>query len=90
MRYSEEQVWESYDGKKTKIKDLEDTHLANIINHMKKLGGYPNCFISFMEEVARKRGLKPEFLARSEIPHKDKDGNWRLWDQKLNYPVKVG
>ena len=87
--YTRDTPWQSYNGKITKVSDLEDTHLVNIINHLTKMDKMP-AFVLFLYEEVNLRGLTKAFVDRAEIPHKNEAGDWMLWDYSKNYPVKVG
>lgn len=87
-------VWGTYDGRLLHPVDIEDTHLANIIHHIKKTNeisrnGYSESTLWVMEVEAKRRGLTKEFLDRAEIPH-FKNGRWMLWNYEQGCPKKVG
>lgn len=88
--YTRDTLWGSQDGKYRKIRDLEDTHLANIITYLITNFGEEDPILAVMIQEAYIRGLTREFLVRAYIPFKDKDGNWMLWDQDKFRSVKVG
>ena len=72
-----EYEWHCADGRIIEIKELEDTHLANIIQALKK-NQRGHALISVMEEEAEYRGLSTDFLSLAQIPYK-KDGAWYTW-----------
>ena len=81
---NEETEWRSYNGKKTKLKDLENGHLLNIIKYIKERSKTLNVdcrddgALIFLENMARKRGL---MKLEKEIPHRAKDGDgWVIWN----------
>lgn len=88
--YSRETKWGSYDGRYTKICDLEDTHLANVILHVSKRSEEGDPLLAVLKEEAKIRGLKDAFLERAQIPHRGNDGSWYVWDYEKSLPVKVG
>ena len=68
MIYNENTVWHTADGRHIKLKDLTDTHLANIIDYICKLNLYANTnLFSVLCDIAADRGLKDEFLAIIEV-----------------------
>lgn len=75
-------MWGSQFGKWSKIRDLEDTHLANIIRYLHENFPEDSPWLNAMIEEARIRGLHKEFILRSYIPFKDPDGRWRLWNNE--------
>lgn len=88
--YDRDSIWHSYDGRRTKIRDLEDTHLANIILHITKMPKPgDDMLMPVLKEEAKIRGLTDAFLERAQIPHRRKN-KWYLWDYDKNVPVKVG
>lgn len=84
-----ESFWGSTDGRQTKIKDLEDTHLANIIHHCKQDPYvYGNRMIKYLMMEAEHRNLTQAFLSRAPIPWKDTDGKWKRFNkQSQSYEV---
>lgn len=89
VHYDRDSKWGSYDGRYIKIRDLEDTHLANVIKHVEQYG-YGLSLLSVLKEEAKIRGLTQEFLDRAHIPFKDDKGNWMLWNNAEHASVKVG
>lgn len=86
--------WITAEGKKIAIKDLVDTHLANVIHHMTKSPWSYNFTISdvnpFLRE-AKKRKLTKAFLERAPIPFKHKkDKKWKLYDYDAKKYKTVG
>lgn len=75
---SENTIWHTADGRNIKFKDLTDTHLANIVNFIKMTNGQTEVS-EFLKELAFKRGLKPAFLERAQIPYKNQRGKWEIW-----------
>lgn len=86
-----ETYWGSTDGRQTKIKDLEDTHLANIIYHCKRdPQTYGIRIMSLLEEEARSRNLSQAFLNRAPIPWKDADGKWKRFNEMTKQYEVIG
>lgn len=75
-------IWTTADGRKIKFKDLTDTHLANIIDFIKKTRGVDEVSY-YLEQLAFERGLKREFLERAQIPYKNKNNKWEIWSSTL-------
>ena len=83
-------IWESYHGKKTAIKDMDDAYLANLYDyHVHRRAASPlmseNCLFSnrmmlVIKELQEERGLKDEFMARAQIPYKNPKNQWEIWD----------
>ena len=74
-------VWTTFDGRHIKIRDLEDTHVANLIDYLShRRLSRDGELITFLKKEAKLRGLKEGFLERAQIPHKDSEGNWMIWD----------
>lgn len=87
--YDRDSEWTTYDGRRVKVRDMDDTHVANLIKHLYTYKINP-MFLSLMLREAAERGLTFQFLDRAHIPFKDPEGNWMLWDQNTHKPVKVG
>lgn len=80
-RVTRDSMWGSQHKGWIKIRDLEDTHLANIIKYLNE-NFEPNQWHQAMLEEANIRGLSVKFLDRAYIPFKDEYGVWRLWNQE--------
>ena len=81
--------WTDSYGRKTLIQNLEDTHLANIINYLKQSEDNRKEMLPILELEAN-RGLSQTFLERAEIPHKNpKTNQWMLWNKEHNRPMPV-
>ena len=76
-------IWHDHFGRSTPLKDLEDRHLANIIDYLKNLRpfGYKE-ILKVLRSIAKDRGLSTKFLGRSQIPYKNQYGRWEIWDGK--------
>jgi len=78
--------WESYDGRKILIKDLEVRHLVNILNHMATAnetdggGWYTAELIAFMTLESELR-IMVGWAANIGIPRQNEDGTWALINQ---------
>ena len=72
-----EMLWHTHEGKIIKIKDLSDSHLANIIDFIGDRH-YQQWFKLNLLRLAGERGLHKEFLDRAQIPYKNKKGNWEI------------
>lgn len=79
-------TWTTHEGRSIKLKDLDDTHLANIVYHTKKYehwySNYPKVR-KYLERLSRKRGLKQEFLDGAPYPYKGLNNKWKLEFQQV-------
>ena len=78
MRFpmTEETLWIVHTGECVAVKDLDDNHLLNIINHTQSnVYYYGQYIVDFFKGVAEKRGLK---IVSKAIPYK-RFGKWILW-----------
>jgi len=80
--------WGTADGRWIKVRDLEDTNLANVIKHIKTYNLSQRMLLACLKE-AKIRGLKREFLERACIPYK-KDGKWMVWSEEKRSEIEVG
>lgn len=74
----ENTVWTTFDGRKVPLKDMEDTHLANVIAYLVKrdfLGDQE--ILAICRQIAQRRKLTDRFLDRAEIPYRI-NGEWYL------------
>lgn len=90
--YSRDTIWYTNDGKAIAVRDLEDTHLANLIRFLHESPYHDEWkrkgeFINVLMDEVQARGLLPQFLDRAPIPYKDEQGNWRLWSFTEHKPV---
>lgn len=70
--------------------EIEDTHLANLIDYHKKYRPSNVEQLEMFVREAKRRGLSEDFLKRAEIPHKNPNGDqWMLWDKEANRPMPV-
>lgn len=83
-----EMKWGTADGRWIKVKDLEDTHLANVIKHIQDYKLCSRMLLACIKE-AKRRGLKREFLERACIPYK-KNGKWMVWSEEQSSEIEVG
>jgi hypothetical protein len=88
--YNEDTLWETYDGRVIKLRELNNAHLANVLMHIRKLGCYPYALECAVADLARKRGLKEDLLPLSQIPHKDKNGDWAMMEYPSLTVKKLG
>ena len=42
-----------------------------------------------IRELQKERGLKDEFMDRAQIPYKNPDGKWEIWDFDKGYPIAL-
>jgi len=82
-------IWRDYYGRFFySVKQFEDSHLVNIIHHIKtympKSKWYTEKQLTTFMAEADRRGIKPEFHERAQIPHQSPhDGGWRLMDDHM-------
>jgi len=78
--------WESYEGRKTLIKDLDVRHLINILNHVKESNEvsqreiYPPVVCRLLETEGVLR-IMTGWAEDIGIPRKNEDGSWELINQ---------
>lgn len=102
MIWTRETIWTTHDGRRRALGELEDTHLANLIQYMSKMLVYKPSLLKLLKDIAKERGLKQEFLERSQIPYKNKHNKWEIYNfeehtfqeiedtKKYRYYVKRG
>ncbi len=83
-------VWTSCHRRRTKIKDMEDSYLANLydflIHRRNKVPSrcegwlFDNRLMIVIRELQYERGLKDEYMDRAQIPYKNPDDMWEIWD----------
>ena len=80
-------VWTTRDGRKIKLKDLEDTHLSNLIDFLNNSysSNKNNIMLIVLNEIVAERGLQKEFLNRSQIPYKNQNNKWEIWDKEKGF-----
>lgn len=72
------------------LNELEDSHLANIILHVRTYHRfYDTTIVTVCEEILLSRGIDPMFNKLAQIPHKNKEGKWACWDYSKNEPVTL-
>ena len=42
-----------------------------------------------IQEVQKERGLKREFMDRAQIPYKNPNGKWEIWDFERRCPMEL-
>ena len=80
--------WTNSYGRKIKVCNLSDLHLANIIWFF-KTGWYPKDMMKLLREEVKLRGLSRSFMESAQVPHVDPIGHWRMWDEKKGTNVLV-
>jgi hypothetical protein len=84
---SRESYWTLHDGTKVKIKNLENSHLLNIVLHVSKrlekhnLPKKHSKVLMILNEELKSRGLK---RIRKPLPFISDDGSMKIWDFKKN------
>ena len=78
---TENTIWRTMDGRTIKLKNLEDTHLSNIIHFLThRHNSYTYEILEILKRIAKNRGLSSEFLNRSQIPYKNINNKWEIWN----------
>ena len=80
--YTKKSIWTTNDGRRIPFNKLEDTHLANIINFIGNSGCHSPNILKILKDIAKERGLKKEFLERAQIPYKNKNKKWEIYNFK--------
>ena len=81
--WTKESEWRSWHGIATKLKDLDDTYLANLYQYAQKYLMRSNVFVQLvavLKEIQKERGLEDDFMERAQIPYKNPNGKWEIWD----------
>ena len=90
MEITKDTLWENYMGLIRPLNELEDSHLANIILHVRTYHRFYNDgpeIVSVCEGILLSRGIDPKFNKLAQIPHKNLEGNWACWDYEKNKPI---
>ncbi len=87
--WNRNEIWQSYDGQRRKIRDLEDSHVANIIDFLQQSRPNATKLIETMQTELEIRGLKQEFADRAQIPYKNQYGKWEIWNFFYNKPMEI-
>lgn len=87
--YSRDTLWGCNDGRMIKFRDLEDTHVANIIDWTKRTGDPKSKLVKTMQEELKIRGISHKFSDRSQIPYKNQRGKWEIWNFDTNEPMEI-
>ena len=79
MIYDENFIWTTHAGKQAPLKDLEDSHLANILDWWKQndFEG-ENPLYPVVMKLIKERGLTQEYLDRAQIPYKNENDKWEI------------
>lgn len=85
-------IWESYHGEKTVLKDMDDVYLANLYDYhvhrratlsmRSELFLFSSRIMLVIRELQEERGLKDEFMDRAQIPYKNPNDQWEIWDHR--------
>lgn len=87
--YNREATWTTHLGVKVKVRDMEDSHVVNLVRFLEHYETHPASrgMLPVMREEMRLRGLKmPPF----QVPYHDGEGNLIIWDFKTGGPRIVG
>lgn len=83
-------IWVTNDGRRIMIKNMDDHHVANIIDFLNKYPIHPSQdLIPILKKELELRGIKQEFADRSQIPYKNKRGKWEIWNFVKNCPMEL-
>lgn len=77
-------------GNEVSVQGIEDSHVANMIQWLKKYNHPDTKFLYLMEEEAKLRGLSDEYLEKAPYPYKDGKGDWIIWCYNTGAPKSVG
>ena len=87
---SRESEWGGLSGKNTKIKNMDDTYILNIISYLPDSWhkGFPHydLFLYVFKQEAKLRGLKIQPTG-TQIPYKNSQGELVKWDSYLQKEV---
>lgn len=89
VTYTRDSIWGTNDGRNIKIRDLNDYHVANIIDFLKRTRPHQTSLIAIMKKELEIRGISNKFAERSQIPYKNLKGKWEIWDFENNKPVEL-
>lgn len=68
--------WQDAYGRRYKLHELTDSHLINIIDHVRRIGYLNDLEDKFVGEAER-RGLHQEMIDNGQMPHKNPNtGKW--------------
>ncbi len=81
-------TWTTYDGRKLKLKEIEDDHLNNIIHHLRYCNAKDSDTYKTLVKESIKRGL-PETTGDKQIPFKNRKGNKCLMNYETGAVEKV-
>ena len=84
-------TWTTQYGKRVQIKDLDNTHLVNLIDFLNNHTRYTNNpLMSALACEFQERKLDPIVLQTGQIPYRDGEGHFRIWDHEKFESVIVG
>lgn len=82
-------VWRSIHGICKPLDELDDSHLANIVQWIKFYMPDHKELLEIVESIMKDRGLSDKFLERSQIPYKNPYGKWEIWDFENHCPIEI-
>lgn len=68
-------------GKKVKLKDVDDTHLVNLLHYSER--GWHEDLQKVLKRIAKKRNLSETQLSRTRIPYMH-NKKWQYWNEEAN------
>lgn len=90
--WTKESDWTNIHGITKKLKDLDDTHLANLVQFIRIYCYGNNGFIELLDvlkRIQKDRGLSNAFMDRSQIPYKNPNGKWEIWSFTFNRLIEL-
>ncbi len=80
-KYTKESIWTNVHGISKPLKDLDDSHVANLLNFLDD----KVCTTQLQEiikSIVKDCGLTDKYLERSQIPYKNPKEKWEIWDKE--------
>lgn len=87
---TEDTLWTNCHGVTKKLKNLDDSHLSNLLHFLTVQGSFGRYeLINVVKNIIKEKGLTEDFTNRSQIPYKNSNGNWEIWDFETNEPKEI-
>jgi len=87
-KFTKDTLWMNCHGVINPLKDLSDSHLANLYQFAKFYCTHTN-LASIVKSIIKDRKLHESFLERSQIPYKNPEGEWEIWDFENHKPKVI-
>lgn len=82
--WTKDSIWTNVHGVSKPLKDLDDSHLANLLDFLDD--NVRNGELrEVIKSIAKDRGLKDEYLERSQIPYKNPNGKYEICDKEKGF-----